>query len=25
VIGTMGVALLVNGVERDLKAPQPAE
>jgi len=25
VIGTMGVALLVNGVERELKAPQPAE
>ena len=25
VIGTMGVALLVNGVERQFKAPQPAE
>jgi MFS family permease len=25
VVGTAGVAILVNGVERDLKAPQPAE
>jgi hypothetical protein len=25
VVGTIGVAVLVNGVERDLKAPQPAE
>jgi MFS family permease len=25
VIGTAGVAILVNGVERDIKAPQPAE
>ena len=25
VVGTAGVALLVNGVERDLKAAQPAE
>jgi hypothetical protein len=25
VIGTLGVAMVVNGVERDLKAAQPAE
>jgi hypothetical protein len=25
VVGTIGVAVLVNGVERGLKAPQPAE